>query len=156
MQNNLRGYWAEIMVGEILGERWRHTGGNWAGWDLERDDGCRIEVKQSALNQTWGRSSAAPRYYIGIAKGHYPDGKTYVLNPPGIRVADIYVFAWHGGDDQRDVSQWSFHAVAAERLPLGQMTIGLTAIGKLARPVVAESLGDEVARLCEGCAEDRR
>jgi len=39
MQNSLRGQWVEAMIAEILGPGWRHTGGDWAAWDFERDDG---------------------------------------------------------------------------------------------------------------------
>ncbi|WP_139193939.1 hypothetical protein [Pseudorhodobacter antarcticus] len=67
MQNNLRGLWVEAMVCEILGSGWKHTGSDWAAWDLEREDGLRVEVKQSAKQQSWGTSTGPPRF--GIAAG---------------------------------------------------------------------------------------
>ena len=93
MQNSLRGLWVEAMVCEVLGSSWKHTGGDWAAWDLERQDGLRIEVKQSAKQQSWGTSTSAPRFGIAAAKGHYHDGKTYIVNASGCRLADIYIFA---------------------------------------------------------------
>lgn len=97
MQNNLRGQWVEAMIAEILGPGWRHTGGDWAAWDFEREDGLRLEVKQSAQGQSWGKSTSSPRFGIAAAQGHYPDGKAYLPNALGKRFADIYVFAWHEG-----------------------------------------------------------
>jgi hypothetical protein len=86
MQNSLRGLWVEAMVCEILGSGWKHTGNDWAAWDLERSDGLRVEVKQSARQQSWGTSTSLPRYSIAAAKGHYPDGKTYVDNASATRL----------------------------------------------------------------------
>jgi hypothetical protein len=78
MQNNLRGLWVELMVLELLGDGWKHAGNDWAAWDLEREDGLRVEVKQSARLQSWGNSVSLPRFSISAAKGHYPDGQAYV------------------------------------------------------------------------------
>lgn len=84
MQNNLRGLWVEVMVCELLGSKWQHTGNDWAAWDLEGPRGTRIEVKQSAKKQSWGASKNSPRFSIAAAKGHYPDGKTYIENASGL------------------------------------------------------------------------
>ncbi len=108
MQNNLRVLYVEAMVDVLLGPEWRSTGGDWAGWDLEHENGTRVEVKQSARKQTWGVSKSVPRFDIRAASGHYPDGVTYVKNSSGERLADFYMFAWHEGSDQRVPEQWEF------------------------------------------------
>lgn len=140
MQNNLRGLWVEIMVCELLGQGWKYTGNDWAGWDLEHEDGFRVEVKQSARAQTWGVSANPPRFSIAVAKGHYPDGKIYERNVKGARLADIYIFAWHEGQDQTDVSEWVFYVVESRQLPKDQKSLGLRAIQKIAEPVSASNL----------------
>jgi hypothetical protein len=140
MQNNLRGLWVEVLVSELLGSDWKHSGNDWAAWDLERCDGLRIEVKQSAAVQSWGPSTSSPRFSIAASKGYYPDGKTYELNPSHKRFADLYIFAWHEGYDQRAVSEWRFYVVKADRLPEQQKSIGLAAIKKLSTPVGSEEL----------------
>jgi hypothetical protein len=140
MQNSLRGLWVEAMVCEILGSGWKHTGNDWAAWDLERSDGLRVEVKQSARQQSWGTSTSLPRYSVATAKGHYPDGKAYVDNASATRLADVYIFAWHKGEDQRKASEWLFYVVESKRLRDGQKTLGLRAIKKLAEPVSASEL----------------
>jgi hypothetical protein len=140
MQNSLRGLWVEAMVCEILGSGWKHTGNDWAAWDLERSDGLRVEVKQSARQQSWGTSTSLPRFSVAAAKGHYPNGKTYVDNALATRLADVYIFAWHEGEDQREASEWLFYVVEAKRLRDGQKTLGLRAINKLAEPVSSSVL----------------
>jgi hypothetical protein len=147
IQNNLRGLWVELMVLELLGSDWRHAGNDWAAWDLERNDGLRVEVKQSARVQSWGRSAGLPRFSIAPAKGHYPDGQGYVPNLSGNRLANLYIFAWHDGDDQRLASQWEFCVVEADRLPRSQKSIGWNAILRLAQPVKASDLAGELTRL---------
>lgn len=145
MQNTLRGLWVEVLVSEILGPDWKHSGNDWAAWDIERRDGLRIEVKQSAADQSWGPSTSSPRFSITAPKGYYREDKTYVLNPSGKRLADIYIFAWHEGDDQRIWSEWQFFVVKSDRLPNQQKSIGLTAIQKLSTPVsYADLLGETI------------
>ena len=147
MQNNLRGLWVELMVFELLGSGWKHAGNDWAAWDLERTDGLRVEVKQSAQLQSWGTSLSSPRFSIALTKGHYLDGKNYVPNLSGKRLADLYIFAWHDGDDQRSASEWRFYVVGADRLPKSQKSIGLKALQELTEPVKATGLLQEVTRL---------
>lgn len=146
IQNNLRGLWAEAMVAELLAPEWRYTGSDWSGWDLEHPDGTRIEIKQSARDQSWGTSRQAPSFDIKAVAGHYPDGVTYQRNTTGERLAHLYIFAWHEGSDQRDVEQWQFFVVASKDLPVGQKTIGLNGIRKLANPIRACELASALSR----------
>ncbi|WP_020038186.1 hypothetical protein [Salipiger mucosus] len=140
MQNNLRGLWVEAMVCELLGDGWIYTGNDWSAWDLEREDGLRVEIKQSAMYQSWGPSISPPRFSIATPKGYYPDGETYVANDTGSRMAHIYIFAWHDRADQRIVSEWNFYVVETSRLPEGQKSISLNALTKLVAPVSATEL----------------
>jgi hypothetical protein len=144
MQNNIRGLWVEAMMCELLGEDWKYTGADWAAWDFERSDGLRLEVKQSAAQQSWGPTVTA-RFSIAAAKGFYPDGKTYIENPSGRRLSDIYVFAWHEGKDQRDVEEWEFFIVDSKLLAQGQKTIGLNAVRGLVAPVGASGLCEKLS-----------
>lgn len=147
MQNNLRGLWVEVMICELLGCEWQHTGNDWAAWDLEGPGGMRIEVKQSAKKQSWGPSKNLPRFSIAAAKGHYPDGKTYIENTSGLRFADIYIFAWHEGEDQRRISEWQFFVLDEGRLPPYQKSLSLSGVQKLTAAVVAPELREAVERL---------
>lgn len=147
IQNNLRGLWVEAMICELLGPDWKHTGADWAAWDIEHKDGTKIEVKQSAVAQTWGPSNSAPRFDIKAAAGHYPDGKTYVKNSEGKRYADIYVFAWHDGSDQRNPDEWEFYVVMAKDLPEGQKSIGLSGVRELSSVLTAMELAECVGKV---------
>ena len=152
MQNNFRGLWAEMMVAELLGPNWKHVGTDWMAWDIERADGRKIEVKQSAAHQSWGISTSAPRFSITAPKGYYPDGKRYQVNPEGNRLADLYIFAWHEGKDQRLPSEWQFYVVQSNDLPENQKSIGLGTIKRLATEVTADDLLGQVEKLLHDLA----
>ena len=146
MQNNLRGLWVEAMVAELLGPEWKHTGADWAAWDFERADGLRLEVKQSARMQSWGVSSSTPSFRIKAARGHYPENAPYLPNNSGDRLAHVYVFAWHDGDDQREAEEWDFFVIGTDRLPKGQKEISLGAIRRVVDPVSCWDLSAMVER----------
>jgi hypothetical protein len=146
MQNNLRGLWVEAMVAELLGPEWKHTGADWAAWDFERADGLRLEVKQSARVQSWGVANSAPRFSIRAASGHYPENAPYLPNVSGDRLAHVYVFAWHNGDDQRIAEEWQFFVINSDRLRKGQRGISLGAISKLVDPVKCGDLSAAIER----------
>lgn len=124
------------MVDYALRPDWRHCSGDWKGWDFEHIDGTRLEVKQSAAQQTWAapRSKSLPRFDIRERTGYWDNGSTWIARPG--RYAQIYVFAYHpvGGDaaDQRDPRQWQFHVVRAARLPVAR-TIALSKLRTLSQ-----------------------
>ena len=143
IQNNLRGLYVELMVAELLGPPWRHNGTDWAAYDLEHTNGTRLEVKQSAAQQTWAAPStgrSVRSFSIRVPKIEWVGSKATTRNN---RVAGIYVFAWHDGliaqSDQRDPKQWKFFVVPARLLP-NQQTICLGPLNKLAKPVGANQL----------------
>jgi hypothetical protein len=128
MSNLTRPLYVERLVTHLLGQRWRFVGGEWGGWDIERDDAAKIEVKQSAARQTWSErpdrkgKQTLPIFDIRERSGYYADGGTRWVATPG-RHADLYVFAWHPGYDplesvdHRDPAQWQFYLLPASVLP---------------------------------------
>jgi hypothetical protein len=156
MSNLTRPLYVEAMVALLLGKRWRYLG-DWDGWDLERDDGKRLEVKQSAARQPRtdrpgldGRGTA-PRFDIAPRDGYWLDGANEFVAEPG-RHAHIFVFAHHPvldakECDQRDPAQWRFYVLPTTNLPEGQQSIGLRPLIELgAREVLHGRLADEVQR----------
>ena len=156
MNNVHRAHFVECLIAVVLGEEWELTwqqGWDWAAWDLESQSGIRLEVKQSALKQAWDRPSNTPRraarFDIAPRQGYWTrDGSSWVDRPG--RPADVYVFAWHGENeselcDQRDAEQWRFFVVQKQYLPIGQKTIVLTALEKLAEPCTVSELKTKVA-----------
>ena len=124
MQNNLRALWIEAVVAEALVPNWVHCGLDWNPWDFENQYKQRLELRQSARQQSWGRSRTPPRYDIAARPGTLIGGRRSTKELPE-RAADIYVFAWHDGVDQRDENEWEFYVVSADKLPEGQKSISL-------------------------------
>ena len=93
-----------------MGDGWKITWAedwDWAAWDIEHRTGVRVEVTQSATRQSWDRGEVAPErqatamFDIAPRTGYWPkDGGEWIPFDPPSRPADIYVFAWHGGEQR--------------------------------------------------------
>jgi hypothetical protein len=152
IENQYRSAFIEAMIEptlESLG--WRYVGDGWSGWDFEREGGKRpqdrLEVKQSAAQQTWseGRDLRTKGAFdIAPRTGYFYEGGAKYAPVVG-RCAGTYVFAWnpvYGSDtDHRNPDQWEFYVVPETKLPEGQRTIGLSKIKKLAVPITLSKLG---------------
>ena len=158
IENHYRSAFVEAMIEPRLAvSGWRYTGGAWGGWDFEHQDSTRLEVKQSAAQQTWsaGRKlRTRPTFDIARRTGYYSQGASSWTPTPG-RPAHLYVFAYHDGygpeADHRDPQQWDFYVVPATVLPEGQKTISLAKIVGLivaneAMPVGIDQLPASVSR----------
>lgn len=124
VENSSRGLIAELIVKLAIGPHWTHCSQDWRAWDFEHDSGARLEVKQTALIQTWDsyappKKPRVPSFNIEPSTGHYVGSAWH--KQPG-RKADLYVFAFHGLTDpsvadHRDPAQWRFHVVPTSKLP---------------------------------------
>lgn len=146
VQNAYRGVVAEAIVAMALPD-WRWCASDWKGWDLVRPDGFRLEVKQSAVRQTWTGEGGKPtlcRFDIRARKGHLEHN---IWIAEAGRNAEIYVFAHHfvfdADANHFDPAQWRFHAIAASRLPQ-TATIGINRVTRLAPGVVMNDLREAV------------
>ena len=159
MNNVQRGDYVECMIATALGADWRLTteeGWDWAAWDCEHAASeARLEIKQSAARQSWDRESDRPRcnpgFDIRARNGYWPkDGGPWVADPG--RLADVYVFAWHGKADEqadhRDATQWRFFVVAERLLPTGQKNVGLSRLERIADPCSVGELAQAVEKAC--------
>ena len=124
--NLYRGDYVEGLILFALGEGWKQTP-EWSSWDLEREDGVRVEVKQSAALQSWHRSTGikkpATSFDIAPRAGYYTDSSDSAVwvgldpeEPDFLRAADIYIFAWHPETDpdiadHRRAEQWQFFVI---------------------------------------------
>lgn len=115
-----------------------------------------MEVKQSALKQSWDRPSMTPRrvprFDIAPRQGYWTRGDSSRVERPG-RPADVYVFARHGESepgpcDQTEAGQWRLFVIPETRLAPGQKTIVLTALEKLGKPCGVRELKPRVAAAC--------
>lgn len=137
MSNLARPHFVERMIALTLVPNWKLVSADWAGWDLERTDGVRAEVKQSAARQTWtdgpsmqGRPTRGV-FDIRPRTGYWTEGGATWVPREG-RLADIYILAWHPISepdvaDHRIPAQWRFHVVPEAELPV-QKTISLPVV----------------------------
>ena len=141
--NNVdRGHYVECMIILALGEEWNLTSAErgWAPWDIESTDGARLEVKQSAVLQSWSVAGDAPQprtqsFDIAFRKEPWTKGGNFPSYIPG-RPADVYIFACHSLTDlaiadHRSADQWRFIIVPERELP-NQKTISINRLKKLA------------------------
>lgn len=167
MSSVRRGDYVEGMVVHALGAEWRWCSLDWIGkpWDLERNDGARVIVKQAAALQP-GDSEAdmppprTPVFAIAplreqSAKGHKggdPEGY------PPARPADVYVFAWHperdlDRADQRCPEQWRFFVAPESRLTEQYPTQNTIRLMPLARIAAAADYADLAAVIVVALSE---
>ena len=150
INNTHRADYVEAMIALTLGERWNLVSRywDWAPWDLERDDGVRLEVKQSAAIQPWTiHDSQAPRSFDIAPRTGYWDHQSR-WHAGEARYADIYVFAWHrelDSDiaDHRNPDQWRFFVAPEYKLP-AQKSISLNPLKKLAMEATHDGLLEAV------------
>ena len=133
MPNIRRADYVEAIVAMALRPAGWSRNSSWSSWDFQHDEtGCRIELKQSAARQRWGRSKPS-RFDIAARTGYW-DGSDEWHDDPGRR-AHVYVFAWHpdteASADQREPMSWLFFVVPEHALPPNQKTIGLNNIREL-------------------------
>lgn len=161
INNVYRGDYVEALILSALGEKWKPIG-EWGGWDLERDDGIRLEVKQSAARQPWHAAASAGKpsrssFYITPRGGYYTDAGFWKRFDPPVRFADIYVFAWHPEKapdiaDHRWAEQWEFYVVRESKLPPKPQKTktqkrSISTVKKLAAAVTYDELAAKVTEL---------
>jgi hypothetical protein len=117
--NTFRGWFAEFLVASDLGIT-RGTRSAWEGFDLQTNDGVRIEVKSSAYLQSWKqRGLSRPSFSVHRARAWDPRTDTYADAPD--RNSDVYVFCLlHHTDkatvDPLDVTQWTFFVLSTQAI----------------------------------------
>jgi hypothetical protein len=137
IQNDFRGLIVEVIVEAALGGDWKLCSANWLSWDFQHIDGTRLEIKQSAAQQTWpdARRPSPPAFDIKPRKGHY-EGAEWV--PEFGRKAHIYIFGYHPYKnphaDHRDPTQWEYYVLQTTCLP-STGRIGLSEVRKRSQRV---------------------
>lgn len=146
VMNVLRGQVVEAMVDLALASEWDWCAADYSGWDFERRDGVRLEVKQSAARQSWAPASGQVclRFDVRERTGWW-DGAEWVPSPG--RAAHLYLFCYHGGMDEsadhRDPVQWEFFLVPTSELPTGK-SIGIGKVRAMSPMVTFSDLQQQV------------
>jgi len=136
----------EAIVACALEPKWSWCAEDYSGWDFERADGMRLEVKQSAARQSWATSDkpSACSFDIAMRKGRW-EGPRWI-DQVG-RAAHIYIFAHHPiadrSADHRDPNQWQFYVAPTWRLPKTRR-LSLTGAKALATVTSFTDLGQAV------------
>lgn len=158
-ENRMRGVIGEYWVANSLGILESPRRG-WEPWDLETEDGIRVEVKSAGYIQSWhepGQRHSTP--FFGINRVNVEADREKGLPAGRYRPAMVYVFCLHfwiesATLDPLDISQWEFYVLPvsvleAER-PDGK-TIGLSALKQLGAELVTY---DELGSKIRTCADD--
>jgi hypothetical protein len=158
--NQYRSAFIEAMIEPYLAPNgWTYVGDSWGGWDFQRgkDGEQRLEVKQSAAQQTWSKSrnlKTRGAFDIALRTGYFCEhaSRFAAMTKPG-RCAQTYVFAWNPiydvpEVDHRNPDQWEFYVVPASKLPENQRTIALSKIKTVAKPVKLNELNSEIETVC--------
>jgi hypothetical protein len=132
IQNNLRGVWMEYVVAEALGANFKLVSQDWHAWDIEwgvaaavYPDRIRIQVKNTARTQTWGKHLGIYTDCMwSIALRNRPS--YFEKYNPGIPCeqygfhCEIFVLCHHPEEDwqkadHRDLEQWNFYVLPVTR-----------------------------------------
>jgi len=135
--NNVRGVFAEWMVGRILGlPRPESPRDSWAECDLRTEDDFRIEVKAGAYHQTWEQKRPSRLVFAGL-KGQtwnptdgYSGTATYIADQKNPA-------EW----DALDLDQWRFYVLTWQEVEATwQRSLALSVLEKKAATLTAAEL----------------
>jgi hypothetical protein len=153
--NVLRGQVAEAIIAMALEPDWTWCSADYASWDFENAAGCRLEVKQSALRQSWVTDpsiKSVPGFDIAPRKGRW-EGSKWIADPR--RYAHLYILAYHGvtddSADHRDPRQWVFFVIPSSTLPPVQR-LTLKRARDLAESCSTQDLHSVVNTIAAQCA----
>jgi hypothetical protein len=121
--NVYRSVIAETLIASALRD-WRWCSGDFEAFDFIHPSGRKLEVKQSALRQSWSSTAEPkPSWDIKPRVAEWTAERGYQRIDPR-RNADIYVFCLHhvatDEADHRDPTQWEFYVVPTTELPVTQ------------------------------------
>jgi hypothetical protein len=146
--NTVRPMLAEFLVAQALGAATRPRI-EWDAYDVETEDGVRVEVKSSAYLQAWSQARPSSINFGGLngrtwdAAAGYSSSATYN--------ADVYVFALatardHAAYNPLDLAQWTFWVLPRRIVEAtGQKSLALSRVEFLAgAPVSCDGLAEAV------------
>ena len=111
VSNATRGIVAEYLVARAISANAEGVRDEWAAYDLETEDGVKVEVKSAAFLQSWYQVRPSRVSFI-VPKARAWDPSTNFLSEKPVRQADVYVFALLAHQDKltidpMDVGQWT-------------------------------------------------
>ncbi|WP_172125283.1 hypothetical protein [Devosia sp. 919] len=145
--NVYRSVIVEAIVATALPD-WNWCSADYASCDFIHPDGTRLEVKQSAMRQTWvTKAPSKPSWDIAARTGFWENGTDWTERAG--RNADVYVLGLHDlvddNADHRDPAQWQFFVLSEHRLP-STKRLGLATAMRLVQPVGCSDLAGAVRK----------
>ena len=119
LNNTLRGVLAEYIVRQDLGIK-KSTRTEWDAYDLETENGIKIEIKSAAYLQSWKQNNLSQiSFDIAPTKGWNAETNEYSTKIK--RQSDFYVFCLLHHRDKRTVDptkleQWTFYVLQTQIL----------------------------------------
>ncbi len=151
LTNNLRGVFAEFLVGTALGVV-EGTRTEWDAFDLLYE-GAGIEVKSSAYLQSWDQDGKLSTISWSVGQHFAFDSAKNDWSPDKGRPADCYVFCVYTEKEDRspakvlDLDRWEFYVVPTRVIDeelTTQKTVVLSRIRSLTDPVPYSRLRERV------------
>ena len=111
LDNSLRGVIGEYIVHKAVGCIRKHRI-NWDAYDVEMEDGTKIEVKTSGYIQSWSQKKPSTLLFDISKKDPWLASENRYLGYK-CRYADLWVFAVHSENDRDkadpfNLDQWQF------------------------------------------------
>lgn len=163
LSNATRGRFAEFIVGTAIGLDPNNLRDEWDAYDLETEDGIKIEVKSAAYIQSWNQKSFSTISF-SIKPARYWDAETNMQSGEPKRHADLYVFCHlkHKNQDTIDplkMEQWDFYVLPTYKLDhyeRSQISITLKSLQKLTNPQEYNELKVHIKNTYEEQMRSRR
>lgn len=138
VSNATRGVLAEFIVAKALGNVSSQVRNEWDAYDLETDDGIKVEVKSAAYVQSWHQKELSSISFR-VQRKLVWDSNTNQREVEAQRPADVYVFALLAHQDKQTIDplnleQWNFFVLPTETLNArqrSQHSITLKSLEKL-------------------------
>jgi len=138
VSNVTRGVLAEFIVAKAMGITSQSVRSEWDAFDIETDEGIKIEVKSAAYVQSWFQNELS-KISFQVQKKRVWDAETNRREEEPKRPADIYVFALLAHKDKKTIdplnlNQWRFYVLPTEvlnRRKRSQHSITLRSLEKL-------------------------
>lgn len=119
LNNTLRGILAEYIVRQDLGIK-KSTRTEWDAYDLETENGVKIEIKSASYLQSWKQSELS-RISFDIAPTKGWNRETNEYSKETKRQSDFYIFCLLHHKDKNTVDptrldQWTFYVLPTKQL----------------------------------------
>jgi len=151
LSNATRGILAEFIVATATNIDIKKPREEWGSFDLETNDGIKIEVKSGAYVQSWFQRELSKISFSTKATLKWNSLTNESTKIPS-RIADVYVFCLLHHDNKQTVdplnlNHWEFYVLATKQLndyTRSQHSITLKSLQKLTCAVAYDKLNNEI------------